>query len=131
MAFLNGWSPQLLSILRIMSGLLFLEHGTAKLLSIPHVTMYDAGLSPLLLAAGIIELTGGVLITAGFFTRIAAFICSGEMAVGYFLYHMRMGGFFPAVNQGDAAILFCFIFLYIAAAGPGPWSIDAKRGRTT
>jgi len=114
-----------------MSGLLFLEHGTAKLLGIPHVTMYDAGLSPLLLAAGIIELTGGVLITAGFFTRIAAFICSGEMAVGYFLYHMRMGGFFPAVNQGDAAILFCFIFLYIAAAGPGPWSIDAKRGRTT
>ena len=131
MAFLNGWSPQLLSILRIMSGLLFLEHGTAKLLGIPHVTMYDAGLSPLLLAAGIIELTCGVLITAGFFTRIAAFICSGEMAVGYFLYHMRMGGFFPAVNQGDAAILFCFIFLYIAAAGPGPWSIDAKRGRTT
>lgn len=127
---LERFSPQFLSILRIMSGLLFLEHGTSKLLHIPHVAQFDSPLAPMLLAAGIIELVGGFLIAVGFLTRISAFICSGEMAVAYFQIHVRMGrSIFPAQNDGDAAVLFCFIFLFIAAAGAGPWSVDAMMGR--
>lgn len=126
MGFLAKWQPQLLSVLRIMSGLLFLEHGTAKLLHFPHVAMFDSlQLVSLLGLAGIIELVGGALVTIGLFTRYAAFVMSGEMAIGYFLFHARMG-FFPVINMGEPAILFCFIFLYIAAAGPGPWSVDRK-----
>ncbi|MBS0382326.1 MAG: DoxX family protein, partial [Proteobacteria bacterium] len=114
---LERFSPQFLSVLRIMAGLLFLEHGTSKLLHIPHVAMFDSPLPPMLLAAGIIELAGGFLITIGWFTRVAAFICSGEMAVAYFQYHVRMGrSIFPAQNEGDAAVLFCFIFLFLVAA---------------
>ncbi|HEY4124466.1 MAG TPA: DoxX family protein [Rhizomicrobium sp.] len=127
---LERFSPQLLSVLRIMAGLMFLEHGTSKLLHIPHVADFDHPLAPMLLAAGIIELVGGFLIAIGFMTRIAAFICSGEMAVAYFQIHMRMGrSIFPVQNKGDAAVLFCFIFLFIAAAGAGPWSVDAMRKR--
>lgn len=126
MGFLAKWQPQLLSVLRIMSGLLFLEHGTAKLLHFPHVAMFDSlQLVSLLGLAGIIELVGGALVTIGLFTRYAAFVMSGEMAIGYFLFHARMG-FFPVINMGEPAILFCFVFLYIAAAGPGPWSVDRK-----
>jgi putative oxidoreductase len=127
---LERFSPQLLCVLRIMSGLMFLEHGTAKLLHIPHVPDFDHGLAPMLLAAGIIELVGGFLIAIGFYTRIAAFICSGEMAVAYFQIHVRMGrSIFPVQNEGDAAVLFCFIFLFLVAAGAGPWSVDALRKR--
>jgi len=130
MAGLERFSPQLLSVLRIMSGLMFLEHGTAKLLHIPHVAEFDSPLAPMLLAAGIIELVGGFLISIGFMTRIAAFICSGEMAVAYFQIHVRMGrSIFPVQNEGDAAVLFCFVFLFLVAAGAGPWSIDAMRKR--
>jgi putative oxidoreductase len=126
MNFLEKWQPQLLSVLRIMSGLLFLEHGTSKLLHFPHIAMFDdLKIASLLGAAGVIELVGGALVTIGLFTRWAAFVMSGEMAAAYFLFHARQG-FFPAVNEGDAAILFCFVFLYIAAAGPGPWSVDRK-----
>jgi putative oxidoreductase len=125
---LERFSPQLHSILRIMAGLLFLEHGTAKLLHIPHVAMFDHPLPPMMLAAGIIELVGGFLVAIGYWTRLAAFICSGEMAVAYFQYHVRMGrSIFPVQNEGDAAVLFCFVFLFIAAAGAGPWSVDAIR----
>jgi len=125
---LERYSPQLLSVLRFMAGLLFLEHGTAKLLHIPHVAMFDNPLAPMLMAAGIIELVGGFLITIGLFTRIAAFICSGEMAVAYFQFHVRMGrSIFPVQNEGDAAVLFCFVFLFLVAAGAGPWSVDAMR----
>jgi putative oxidoreductase len=125
---LERYSAQLLSILRIMAGALFLEHGTSKLLHIPHVAMFDHPLPPMLLAAGIIELVGGFLITIGLWTRIAAFICSGEMAIAYFQYHVRMGrSIFPAQNEGDAAVLFCFVFLFLVAAGAGPWSVDALR----
>ena len=125
---LERFSPQFLSVLRIMAGLLFLEHGTSKLLHIPHVAMFDSPLPPMLLAAGIIELVGGFLITIGWFTRVAAFICSGEMAVAYFQYHVRMGrSIFPTQNEGDAAVLFCFIFLFLVAAGAGPWSVDVMR----
>ena len=125
MTFLDRYSPQLLSILRIVAGLLFLEHGTAKLLGFPHVAMFDH-LPTLLLVAGIIELVGGILIVLGLFSRVAAFIASGEAAAAYWMYHVPHGGPFPALNAGDAAILFCFVFLYIAAAGPGPWSINRR-----
>jgi putative oxidoreductase len=122
---LSRFSPQLSSILRLIAGLLFVEHGSAKLLGFPHVDMFDnlQILSPLGVA-GILELFGGALIVVGLFTRPIAFILSGEMAAAYFIAHAPRG-FFPLLNQGEAAILFCFIFLYIAAAGPGPLSLDA------
>jgi putative oxidoreductase len=123
MAFLSKYEPYLLSILRIVAGLLFLEHGTSKLLHFPHVAMFDH-LIPILFVAGVIELVGGALVAVGLFTRVAAIICSGEMAVAYWLGHFARGGFFPAVNGGDAAILFCFVFLFIAAAGPGPFALS-------
>ena len=125
MTFLDRYSPQLLSVLRIVAGLLLLEHGTAKLLDFPHTTMFPH-LSPLIVAAGTIELVGGALVVLGLFSRIAAFIASGETAVAYWMVHVPNGGFFPLLNGGDAAILFCFAFLYLAAAGPGPWAINRR-----
>ncbi|MGH6890057.1 MAG: DoxX family protein [Rhizomicrobium sp.] len=125
MAFLDRYSPQLLSILRIVAGLLLLEHGTAKLLDFPHGATFPH-LSALLVAAGVIETLGGALIVLGLFSRIAAFITSGETAVAYWMVHVPNGGLFPVLNGGDAAVLFCFVFLYIAAAGPGPWAINGK-----
>lgn len=125
MGFLEKWQPQLLGVLRIMSGLLFFEHGSAKLLHFPHVAQFDGPLPMILTIAGVIELVGGVLVTIGLFTRYAAFVMSGEMAAAYFLVHAK-SGFFPVINQGEPAILFCFIFLYIAAAGPGAWSVNRK-----
>jgi len=121
------WSPRILSVLRIIAGLLFLEHGLMKLVGFPASMPGMDHLPPLLLAAGTIELVCGVLIALGLFTRIAAFIASGEMAVAYFMGHMSHG-FWPALNQGEAAILFCFIFLYLVFAGPGEWSVDALPG---
>jgi putative oxidoreductase len=125
MGFLDKWQPQLLSVLRIVAGLLFLEHGTAKLLHFPNVAMFAGPLPPLMTGSGVIELVGGALVVLGFFSRFAAFVMSGEMAVAYFLVHVR-GGFFPILNGGEGAILFCFVFFYIAAAGPGPWSINKQ-----
>lgn len=125
MTFLDKWQPQLLAVLRIVSGLLFIEHGTAKLLHVPNVAMFDHPLSPLLTAAGAIEIVGGAFVTLGFFARYAAFIISGEMAVAYFMAHAPQS-FFPVLNLGENAILFCFIFLYLAAAGPGAWSINRR-----
>jgi putative oxidoreductase len=125
MNFLAKWEPQLLSVLRIVVGLLFLEHGCTKILHFPHVAMFDH-IPPLIMVAGAIELVGGFLITIGLFTRIVAFICSGEMAVAYWMYHFPHGGFFPVLNGGEGAILLCFVFLFLAAAGPGPWSVDRK-----
>jgi putative oxidoreductase len=124
--WLSRWQPQLLAILRIVAALLFMEHGLAKLVHFP-VPQPGAPnpLPPLLIAAALIEMFGGVLVTLGLFTRVAAFIMSGEIAVGYFLQHFPKS-FWPIVNQGDAAILFCFVFLYIAAAGPGAWSLDGR-----
>ena len=126
-AFAVTWSPRLLSILRIMSGLLFLQHGTAKHLKFPTVPMFDK-LDPVSLpgVAGYLELVGGVLLILGLFTRTTAFILSGLMAVAYFIGHAPRG-FYPILNQGELAILYCFVFLYIAAAGSGPWSLDAMR----
>jgi len=129
MGFLTGWTPQLLSIFRIMTALLFLEHGTAKFFHFPHVPMYD-GVQLLSLPgiAGVLELVGGLLLTFGLFSRVTAFILSGEMAAGYFLAHAPQG-FFPILNMGELAIMYCFAFLYLAAAGPGPWSVDALRAK--
>jgi putative oxidoreductase len=111
--------PLVLSLLRFVSGLIFLEHGTAKLFDFPHVGMYPPHLPPLLLAGGWIEFIGGALVCLGVLTRPAAFLLSGEMAIGYFMFHQPKS-VFPAVNGGDAAILYCFVFLYLAVAGGGP-----------
>ncbi len=129
MAWLSKYQSTLLSILRIVSGLLFLEHGTQKILHFPPMPAAMASaippkMMPIIMAAGIIELVGGALLTVGLATRLVAFICAGEMAVAYWMAHVPRGGFFPAVNGGGEAILFCFIFLYIAAAGPGPLAIS-------
>lgn len=125
--WLSRWQPQLLAILRMIVGLLFLEHALSKFFAFP-VPFPVQPLPPMLIAAGAIELAAGILVTIGLFTRIAAFIASGEMAIGYFMMHLPKG-FWPIANMGEAAILFCFVFLYIAAAGPGAWSIDAARTR--
>jgi putative oxidoreductase len=127
--FLSRWSPQLLSILRIMSALLFFAHGTAKFLSFPYIEGMS-GVSPTSLGgiAGILELVGGALLIIGFYSRLTAFILSGLMAFAYFLAHAP-SDFFPIRNHGELAIMFSFVFLYIAAAGPGPWSVDATRGK--
>lgn len=128
MNFLKPYSDQLLSVLRIMSGLLFLQHGTTKYLSFPVTKM--SGASPMTMsgAAGLIELVGGVLLAIGLFTRPVAFILSGTMAVAYFYAHYPRG-FFPIINAGELAVLYCFVFLYLAAAGGGAWSIDRMRSR--
>jgi len=123
MTFLAPWTSQLLSVLRIMSGLLVLQHGTTKYLSFPESQM--SGASPLTMsgAGGVIELVCGVLVVLGLFTRPAAFILSGMTAVAYFYAHAGRS-FFPILNGGELAALYCFVFLYLAAAGGGPWSID-------
>lgn len=123
----SAWAPRLLSLLRIVSGLIFMEHGTQKLLGFPPMAEGMAGPAPLSLLwfGGVLEMVGGFLLLIGLFTRCAAFVLAGEMAVAYWMFHAPTSAF-PAVNMGDAAILYCFIFLYIAAAGPGPWSVDAR-----
>jgi putative oxidoreductase len=123
--YLEKYQPQILALLRIVAGLLFLEHGLSKFFGIP-VPFPVHPLPTLLVAAGAIELVGGLLITLGLFTRLAAFIASGEMAVAYWMQHFPKGPW-PVANMGEGAILFCFIFLYIAAAGPGAWGLDAMR----
>jgi putative oxidoreductase len=122
-----AWAPRLLSVLRFVGGLTFMSHGVAKLLKYPPLPMYaKIELPSLLGVAGVLELVGGALLIVGLFSRPVAFLLSGEMAIGYFMFHFPRG-FHPLVNGGEAAILFCFLFLYIAAAGPGPWSLDALR----
>jgi len=121
--WLSRWQPQLLALLRIFTGLLFLEHATQKFFAFPAPFPMPGPLPAILIAAGVIEFTAGVLVTIGLFTRIAAFLAAGEMAVAYFMMHFPKS-FWPAVNMGEAAILFCFVFLYMAAAGPGAWSLD-------
>jgi putative oxidoreductase len=124
MDFLNKYSSQILGITRIIVGLLFLEHGLMKLVGFP-AAMGAGPLPPLMLAAGVIEVVGGGLVALGLFSRYAAFICSGQMAAAYFMAHFPRG-IYPALNGGDGAILFCFIFLYLAAAGPGAFAINNK-----
>lgn len=122
---LVAWSPRVLSLLRVISALLFVEHGLMKLFHFPAPQPGAPDPLPtLLLAAASIEVVGGGLIAVGLFTRAAAFVCSGQMAVAYFMAHGSQG-FWPALNGGEGAILFCFIFLYLVFAGPGTWSLDA------
>src|SRR5215475_6618842 len=125
MSQLEIWSPRVLAALRIITALLFIEHGLMKLVAFPAaVPGLPSPLPTLLVVAAAIEIVGGALIAVGLFTRIAAFICSGEMAVAYFMFHAPKS-FWPAVNQGEGAILFSFVFLYLAFAGAGAWSLDA------
>jgi putative oxidoreductase len=119
-ASMDKWKPYVLSILRIVATLLFLEHGLSKVFGFP---MPWPPLHGLLILAAFLETVGSLLLLLGVYTRIVAFILAGEMAVAYFMGHAPQG-FFPIANGGDGAILFCFVFLYIAFAGGGPWSVD-------
>ncbi|HXE86122.1 MAG TPA: DoxX family protein [Hyphomicrobiaceae bacterium] len=127
MDFLKPYTSQLLSVLRVMSALLLLQHGTGKYLSIPVGPMNNASPVTMSGTAGILELIGGVLLILGLFTRPVAFILSGMCAVAYFYAHYPRG-FFPILNGGELAALYSFVFLYLAAAGGGAWSVDKARG---
>jgi putative oxidoreductase len=120
--------PHILSLFRIMAGLLVLQYGATKVLGFPASPMSGTPLTSLGGIAGLFELVFGTLLVVGLFSRIAAFILSGLMAAAYFIAHAPQG-FVPLLNGGDLAVLFCFAFLYLAAAGPGPWSLDAARGQ--
>ena len=121
----KAWTPRILGVLRIVTGFLFLQHGTAKLLGTPHIAMFDGvQLVSLLGLAGVLELVGGSLILIGLFTRPVAFILSGEMAVAYFMAHAPHG-FLPILNQGELAVVYCFVFLYLSVAGAGAFGLDA------
>jgi putative oxidoreductase len=127
MKFLGRWQAEILALLRIVAALLFIEHGTSKVLGFPFDPMME-GLPAFSLfwIAGIIEIVGGLLVLVGLWTRPVAFLLSGEMAIAYFMEHVPID-FFPLRNQGDAPILFCFVFLYLAAAGPGALALDNRR----
>ena len=125
----RSWAPCVLSVLRIIAAFLFLQIGSAKLFAFPAAVMPGGGTASLTSLAGVagaLEVVGGALLLAGLFTRPVAFLLSGEMAVAYFIGHARHG-FWPVLNGGGPAISFCFLWLYVSAAGPGPWSIDALR----
>lgn len=122
-----AWEPRVLSLLRFVAGLMFLQTGMAKLFGFPQVAMFaHLHLASLLGVQGVIELVGGALVCVGLFTRPTAFILSGDMAAAYFMRHFPQS-FFPAVNNGAAAILYCFVFFYLFVAGGGAWSLDRLR----
>ncbi len=126
---LQTWAPRLLSVLRIVAALIFMAHGTQKLLGFPAPPAN--GLPAMLTLAwfaGVLELVGGALLVVGLFTRPVGFVLSGQMAFAYFIAHAPRN-LYPVLNGGDAAILYCFVFLYVAAAGGGAWSLDAARRR--
>jgi putative oxidoreductase len=120
---LEAWAPYLRAILRIVAALLFIEHGTQKLFGFPAAEFSPSFLS-LPWIAGVLEIVGGALVAVGLFTRPVAFLLSGQMAVAYWMAHAPQN-FFPVLNGGDAAVLYCFVFLYFVFAGPGAWSVDA------
>ena len=127
---LNQWQPRMLSVLRIVAGLLFMQHGLSKHFAFP--IPYVGGQFPAfgqIWFAGWIEIIGGALLVLGLFTRWTAFLCSGLMAFAYFLGHQHRG-LFPLANAGNLAILYCFVFFYIFFAGPGPWSVDGAREKS-
>ena len=124
---LSRFQPHALALLRIATAIIFILHGTQKLFGFP-TPQYQPDFLTLSWFAAAIELVGGVLLTLGLFTRATAFVCAGEMAFAYFMAHFPRS-FFPAVNGGDAAVLFCFVFLYLFVAGGGAWSVDAARNR--
>jgi putative oxidoreductase len=125
--FCSKWQSHCLSILRIVTGLLFLEHGTGKYLDFPHLPQVPPAWS-MAGVSGMLELVGGALMVIGLFSRPVAFLLSGNMAIAYFYAHQPRN-FFPVLNGGEAAILYCFIFLYLFFAGPGLWSLDAMMKR--
>jgi putative oxidoreductase len=122
-AFWSRYTPVLLSILRIVVAFLFIEHGAQKLLGVPGAGDHRVELMSLMGLAGVLELFGGALVLLGLFTRPGAFVLSGEMAFAYFMAHAPQG-FWPVLNHGEAAVFYCFTFLYFSAAGGGPWSLD-------
>jgi putative oxidoreductase len=130
-AFFASWRPRALAVLRIVTAVLFIPHGTAKLLGMPHQEMFDGlQLMSLVGLAGVLEIGGGLLILIGLFTRPVAFILCGFMAVAYFMAHASQGNaLLPMLNHGEPAVLYCFIFLYLVFAGAGAWSVDAVRRR--
>jgi len=128
MPMLEAYSAQLLSVLRIMTGLLFLQHGTTKFLNFPVSKMSSVPALSMGGVAGMFELVGGAMIVFGLFTRPVAFALSGLMAVAYFYAHAARG-FFPILNGGELAILYCFVFLYLSACGGGAWSLDQLRSK--
>jgi putative oxidoreductase len=128
-ARLLAWSPQFLGLLRIVVGFLFLQHGTAKLFAMPHIAMFDGlQLQSLMGLAGILEIGGGILVMVGLFTRPVAFVLSGMMAVAYFMAHAPANAL-PILNQGELAVVYCFVFLYFSAAGGGAFSLDRAMHR--
>ena len=126
-----NWQPQALAVLRIVTAYLFLLHGTAKLFHVPHVAMFDnLQVMSLMGIGGVLELVGGILLLIGLFTRPVAFILCGEMAVADFMFHANKGSpLVPMLNQGELAVMYCFVFLFFAIAGAGAWSVDAARRR--
>ena len=130
-ALADSWAPRALAALRLVSGYLFVQHGTAKLFGIPHIAMFDQlHLFSMLGLAGVLELTGGALLMLGLFVRPTAFVLSGEMAVAYFSAHASPANvLLPTLNDGEAAVLYCFVYLFLALAGGGAWSIDSLRER--
>jgi putative oxidoreductase len=125
---MSNWAPYLLSLLRIVAAFSFITHGTLKLFGWPEANGPAPALLDLRGIAGILEVFGGAMLLLGLFTRPVAFLLSGQMAFAYFIRHAPMG-FFPVLNGGEPAVLFCFLWLYISAVGPGPWSLDALRRR--
>ncbi len=128
----RSWAPYFLSVLRIIAAFAFFTYGSAKLFAWPAAMMPNGGTAPLaslIGVAGTLEVVGGALLFIGLFSRPVAFLLSGEMAYAYLTGHAARG-FWPVLNQGTPALLFCFIWLYISAAGPGPWSLDALRRRS-
>ena len=123
---LSAYGPQALAALRIMTALLFIEHGTQKFFNFPPAEQPFGNLASLIGVAGVLEIVGGILVLIGLFTRPVAFVLCGFMAVAYFMAHAPQS-FFPINNRGDAAILFCFVFLYLTAAGPGAFALDNRR----
>jgi len=129
--FIHAWQPRLLGVLRIVTGLLLLHHGTAKLFGFPHVEMFDKmSILSLLGVSALLEFFGGLFLIAGFYTRPVAFILSGEMAFAYFLVHAPKS-FFPVLNQGELAAIYCFVLLYLSVAGGGAFSLTGNGKRET
>ena len=128
-SFLHDWAPRALAVLRIVTAYLFVQHGTAKFFGLPQQGMSDGvQLFSLVGLAGVLELVGGLLLLIGLFTRLTAFVLCGFMAVAYFMAHASQGHVLvPMLNQGELAVLFCFVFLYFVFSGPGAWSLDGVR----
>ncbi|WP_107851742.1 DoxX family protein [Oceanimonas marisflavi] len=126
--FLNAWRPRVLSLVRMVSAFLFMQHGGQKILGFPAPARGEFELFSLIGAAGVLELFGGALLLAGLYTRPVAFVLSGQMAFAYFIAHHPQG-FWPLNNGGELAIMFCFVFFYLVFAGGGSWSLDRVQGR--